>query len=250
MPRPFYTALCSNSSLPNEKGRLAMHAAWWAWAYLLMVDDVGTKIEPAKLRDKLPPPTVILETSAGNFQHLWAYASRVNPADHGAALAWLADEGLTDKDAIGVARLCRIPNSTSYKALSQFAGRRPAFAARVVEFHADRLYPFAHLVPFREGTAPPRRHRIWPPLDVKWIDWDDVYLWLLNHDMVLRPPDATGWAKISLPVGHRSRPQRQQRHGHRLAGARGDLRRFHCPQCRARTREDVVAWIDAKAAAS
>src|SRR5262249_41954128 len=58
VPRPFYSALCSNSSLPNDRGRLSMHEQWWAWAYLLMVDDVGTKIDAVALGNVLPPPTV------------------------------------------------------------------------------------------------------------------------------------------------------------------------------------------------
>jgi hypothetical protein len=242
VPRPFYTALCSNSSIPNAKGRLDMHEPWWAWAYLLMVDDVRSKIDATKVRDKLPPPTVVLETSAANFQHFWAYAAKVNPADQRSALAWLAEEGLTDKDSVGVHRLCRIPNSTSYKSEPNLPNRRPRFAARVVEFRADRLYPFADLGPFKESSsAVDRPKRL--PIDPRWVDWDDVYLWLLDHDRVLRKPDAVGWAVIVCPWAGT--------HGSNVSNARGTgwlvragLGRFHCPHCRDKTRDNVIAWIE------
>jgi hypothetical protein len=247
VPRPFYTALCSNSAVPDERGRVPMHDQWWAWAYLLMVDDVASKVDAAKLRDRLPPPTVILETSSGNFQWFWGYAAKVNPADQRAALAWLAGEGLTDDKSVGVHRLCRIPNSTSYKALPQWRERRPTFPARVVEFRAERLYPFADLVPFKEGNAPARGRGNWPPLDEKWIDWDVVYLWLSDHGKVLRPPDAAGWSKIVCPWAASHDPNASDGMATGWL-VRAGLGRFHCPHCRDKTRADVVAWIKAQAA--
>jgi hypothetical protein len=238
-PRPFYTALCSNSSAPNERRRLSMRDEFWAWAYLLMVDDVGTRIDPAKLRDRLPPPTVINETSSGNFQWLWGYASKVNPADQRAALLWLADEGLTDKKSVGVHRLCRIPSSTSYKSLPSWPDRRPAFAARVVEFHPDRLYPFADLVPVREGTT------VWRPpeaFDPRLIPGDDVYQWLGERGLIAQAADRKGWSRLtSCPwvADHDRNASHASQHASWRVGRFGS---FHCFGCRHDTR-DFVLWL-------
>jgi hypothetical protein len=242
VPSPHYTALCSNSSQPNEKRRLSMHEQWWAWAYLLMVDDVGTRIDPAKLRNRLPLPTVVLETSAGNFQWLWGYSAKVNPADHRAALLWLANEGLTDEKSVGVHRLCRIPNSTSYKSLPGWRERKPRFAARVVEFHAGRLYPFAALVPVRAGTPSIWRPPDAPGFDERLIPGDDVYLWLRDRGLTKRLPDRKGWAELTAcpwQAGHDPNASEGSRHASWRIGRFGS---FHCFGCRHTTR-DFLLWL-------
>lgn len=76
-------------------------------ACVIMLDDVGTKVEVPDLE-----PTCILETSKGNYQYVY----RIQPTsiEDGyvkACIEWLAKNGFTDKGSQGVNRLYRVPGS-------------------------------------------------------------------------------------------------------------------------------------------
>lgn len=89
---------------------------------LLIVDDIGTKIDRAKW-DTLfllgfPPPTAWVETSPGNFTGIWALAGdAADPArwvDLAVIRAWLVEKGLTD-DVMDPARYIRLPGGWNSK---------------------------------------------------------------------------------------------------------------------------------------
>lgn len=96
---------------------------------LLIVDDIGTKIDRAKW-DALfaagcPRPTAEIETSPGNETWVWALAGDAAGAERWQDLAliraYLVDAGLTD-DVMDPARYIRLPGGRNSKPLYRPAG--------------------------------------------------------------------------------------------------------------------------------
>jgi hypothetical protein len=88
-------------------------------AHVLLLDDVGTKVDATKARELLGPPSYVLETSAGNFQ--WGY--RLDPPTTDAqlfdrvqdALVKRLDGSGADPGQKGVTRYGRLPVGTNGK---------------------------------------------------------------------------------------------------------------------------------------
>ncbi|MGO4909029.1 DNA-primase RepB domain-containing protein [Pseudorhodobacter sp. W20_MBD10_FR17] len=89
---------------------------------LLIVDDIGTKIDPAKwdaqFKAGFPLPTAKIETSPGNQTWIWALeGDAADPArwvDLACVRAWLVELGLTD-DVMDPARYIRLPGGWNSK---------------------------------------------------------------------------------------------------------------------------------------
>lgn len=83
---------------------------------ILIVDDVGTKVDPAKwerlFEAGCPRPTLQVETSPGNETWFWALdGDAMDPSrwtDLALIRAWLVEEGLTD-EVMDVSRYVRLP---------------------------------------------------------------------------------------------------------------------------------------------
>jgi hypothetical protein len=90
---------------------------------LLIVDDIGTKIDRAKWDGLFllgfPLPTARVETSPGNETWIWALAGdAADPqrwVDLAVVRAWLVEKGLTD-DVMDAARYIRLPGGHNSKA--------------------------------------------------------------------------------------------------------------------------------------
>jgi hypothetical protein len=89
---------------------------------LLIVDDIGMKIDPKKwdalFAVGMPQPTARIETSPGNQTWIWALAGdAMDPkrwVDLACVRAWLVELGLTD-DVMDVARYIRLPGGWNIK---------------------------------------------------------------------------------------------------------------------------------------
>lgn len=109
-------------------------------AYVIMLDDIGTKA-------KKPPvePSIITETSANNYQYLYLIDPYEVSTPEGVAyfegcLRGLAEAGYGDKGALEVNRVFRIPGSVNTKE------GRDNFQTRVVHWKPERSWPLKDLM--------------------------------------------------------------------------------------------------------
>jgi hypothetical protein len=172
-----------------QEGKVSASAANCEYCIVLVLDDIGTK-------SKAPPlePTWKMETSPGSFQ--WGYAfsdDQPTKGEFAAAIKAIADAGYTDPGALNPVRNFRLPGSINLK-----PGRN-SFAAQLVEFHPEREFSLTEIcdalgvVPAEADGAGPR------PIRVHDTGGDDVFAWLAEQGMVLRKPNAEGWAGVICP---------------------------------------------------
>jgi hypothetical protein len=121
-------------------GRAKRRKALFRATHAIVVDDVGTKVDPAAAT-KLPPSSWKLETSPGNFQ--WGYilatpetdAGRVNALLDGMVAHGLCQDG-RDPGMKGVTRYVRLPVGRNTKAKYGPGG----FACVLTEWHPERRF--------------------------------------------------------------------------------------------------------------
>ena len=172
-----------------QEGKVSASAANCEYCLVLVLDDIGTK-------SKVPPlaPTWKIETSEGSFQ--WGYAfsdDQPTKGEFAAAIKAIADAGYTDPGALNPVRNFRLPGSINLK-----PGRNN-FVAELVEFHPEREFSLTEIcealgvTPAEADGAGPR------PIRVHDTGGDDVFAWLAEQGLVLRKPNAEGWAGIICP---------------------------------------------------
>lgn len=104
---------CS-SVYPDETGKVAARKDTTAAFHLLMLDDVGTKVDRNRLAGFTP--TYELETSPGNFQvGIKLNAPLTDPKKMEYLQKTVATAGLCDKGALGAARWARLPQGINGK---------------------------------------------------------------------------------------------------------------------------------------
>ena len=119
-----------------------------AGMYGVMLDDVGTKALPL---DRLAscPPSVVIETSPGNYQATYLFdevqtdLSRVKALNQSMVEAGMCDPGAKSPPT----RWGRLPFASNGKT-------DPAFECKLVEFHPERRYTIDEIVE-RLELAPP-----------------------------------------------------------------------------------------------
>jgi hypothetical protein len=172
-----------------KEGHVSASAANCEYCLVLVLDDVGTKSKTPAL-----PPTWVMETSKGSFQ--WGYAfteEQPTKAQFAAAIKAIADAGYTDPGAINAVRNFRLPGSVNLKP------NRNGWAARLVEFHPDRMFTLPEIcnalrvTPAEASSVGPR------PIRVHDTGTDDVFRWLSDQSLVLSKPNPEGWAGIICP---------------------------------------------------
>lgn len=179
---------------PRQDARISRKAQDLVLSYVVILDDVGTKV-PRETLAGLLAPTYVLETSPGNEQWGYVFDEGVLPARAAALVEALAAAGLTDPGAKGAARVMRFPGSVNAK-------YSPAFAARLIDWNPDRLYSFTEVcaglsvVP----TDTPALPASVPQLPDGMMD--PVVAVLFEEGMVLGPANAGGWIPISCPLEH------------------------------------------------
>lgn len=123
---------------PDDKGRFRRRKERFAALHAVMLDDVGEK---GPLDALALPPSLLLETSSGNYQATYLLAVPITDADAADDLmkAFLAKD-ISDPGAGGVtARLARQPVGSNGK-------HNPLFAHRVDQWNPDRRYTVDELV--------------------------------------------------------------------------------------------------------
>jgi len=121
--KPEYNAFFSTALFrEDEAGKAARKKGYFDELYVVIVDDVGTKVDPSKIA---LAPTWKLETSEGNYQV--GYCLSVPERDQRRAevfLAALVDKGLTDKGGNNIVRYARLPVGTNNKTKCGASGFR------------------------------------------------------------------------------------------------------------------------------
>jgi hypothetical protein len=135
-PHPLYVCISTceavgpRSRKPSRKHPVA--------TYVIVLDDVGTKVRVEKLPAGLRP-TYALETSPGNFQIGFRFRDAVEPARAAALIEALSAAGFTDPGAKSDVRLVRVPGSLNGK---PSAGD---WRARLTTWNPDVAYTFSEL---------------------------------------------------------------------------------------------------------
>ena len=150
---------------PATDGTLAARKDCAAAYHVLVLDDVGTKVDRSLIGGITP--SWELETSPGNFQLGFKLtppldsAAKVDRFQHIVAAA-----GLTDKGAMGIARWARLPNGINGKPMYEVDGK--PFTCRLHGWNPQIAYEASQLqellapavesvsVPRTKGSARPR----------------------------------------------------------------------------------------------
>ena len=130
---------------PPQAGEYKRKGRYCATVHGVMLDDVGTKVDAARLQGL--PPSVLIETSPGNHQAIYLFPEPVGDLSAVNALqASLIKAGLCDPGAHGpTARWSRMPFAVNGK-------RSPPWPCRLVEWHPARRFTIAEI---RAGLALP-----------------------------------------------------------------------------------------------
>jgi hypothetical protein len=216
-------------------------------AFLLVLDDIGTKVNPDDISVE---PTYKLETSEGNFQ--WGYLLVPNEdlPRFEALVTALAKKGLTDPGAEGCNRVVRIPGSVNLK-----PGRNN-FVSRLTEWEPTREWELDELAEqfdvnlSREPKWTIIREESQALLDDTNPVPDPLYDWLVDNGYVVSDDGVNVWATIKCPWadGHTSPGDTA---GYNPLG-RGDqryaeYRAFKCfhGHCENRKFSDLMDWAAA-----
>ena len=163
VPGPWYWC-CSTSKATSKVDRdgvttINRRKSDLARTCALVLDDIGTKVEEARVEQMLPPPSASLETSPGNFQWVYILDGGADPADAEVALARLAMAGLTDASAKDTSHVFRLPGSINDKvAVLERNGGQP-WSARVTLWEPERRYTLDEIVERVPLSAEPKAKR-------------------------------------------------------------------------------------------
>ena len=236
-----YTSTSALSDSRKRRGRWRRRTRDCIAAYVLVLDDVGTKSKPVTVE-----PTYKLETSAGNFQ--WGY--RINPCRDGdlysAIVKAVANAGFGDPGAGGFNRLMRIPGSVNIK-----PGRNN-FVSTITEWHPERCFELEDLAKHRVVPSACHVSRVTPsPIAGEneqddTDDMDHVLGWLKQMAMSSMMTEQNGSTYVAhgmmstpLEVKLRVTAPWQGEDGWR------ETRGFKCmhAHCAERTYQDFSSWI-------
>lgn len=221
----WYFCGSTSRATPDERARITRKNSDLCRTFVIVADDVGTKIDADKVKATLPPPTYALETSAGNFQWGWVLADSVEAAVADAFYRGMKSVELTDVASAKAGQVFRLPTSlhrTGWNAVMSWDGKRVPFSAMTVR------------VPLVEAVS---RYDGWGDYQPGDEHKDIVYQELLRRGLVRRlKPD--GWADIICP-GWRSHTNGNPIAGYRIGGG------FHCfhSHCAGRGWGDLVCWL-------
>lgn len=123
---------------PDKSGKYVRQKKYHAASYCFILDDVGSKIDPSKIKLK---PSWIIETSPGNYQYGYIFqVSVTDPTALDLLFKKLKEKGLTDPGAGGFAtRLARLPVAINGK-------YNPPFMTKLIAFEPDQRYSFKDLM--------------------------------------------------------------------------------------------------------
>jgi putative DNA primase/helicase len=83
--------------------------------YALVADDVGTKVDEGLVGAFMPTPTMVVETSSGNFQYVWAVPGGMTPFEHLCAWRGMEERLGRKMDGSDISHLFRLPEGINGK---------------------------------------------------------------------------------------------------------------------------------------
>ena len=129
----FGTSTCAPDPIKRApRNRAALFEA----LHVVVLDDIGTKVQVETLPDDFAP-SYIIETSAGNFQYGYVLAEPIT--DHAAATALIQliyDAGFSDNGGKMATKIVRLPDGINGK-----LGEKRDFKCRLVELNDTRWTP-------------------------------------------------------------------------------------------------------------
>jgi hypothetical protein len=199
-------------------------------AYVAVCDDIGTKIDAAKLT---VPPSYKLETSPGNYQWGYLLEPETDPDKFEALMKALADSERTDKACVDRTRIMRVPGSLNYKTT-------PPFAAVLHEWHPERVWSVDGLAEAYGLTLNIERSEA--VVSGERVAADPVLNWLHERGDVLL--DKGEWVDITCPwhESHEKDPRKEA--GYRPLDSKG-TRGFKCQHtsCAKHGTSDLMRWV-------
>lgn len=254
-PKAFYFG---TSTCAPEDGELRNRLALFQGLYVVVLDDVGTKIPLEKLIDI--EPTYALESSQGNYQYGFVLEEPIRAVDQASAfIKAIYSSGFTDEGGAMPTKLVRLPCGINGK-----KGPKEGFHVELTQWNADKTWGYDELldalnVPytFEQVTSDPelfKRSRTlgtsaWSPLKAVGASSkgliDPVLEWLYEQNMVMS--DAGEWVTIKCPWHKEHTNPAEDTAGYKPLGRGSDpaARGFHCfhGHCRDNKTMEFLSWI-------
>ena len=202
-PRAMYY---STSSLYRQAdGKLRNRNDNVAALHVIVLDDIGTKIDKDSLPEGMQNPTYIVESSEGNFQYGYVLESPIRDIDDAQALIELVknhEPAITDKGGVLLAKAVRLPAGINGK-----EGPKGQFNVRLV-LDDGPFYPAEVLQrELEDGQVEAtqavrvagRGDRLFDMPDYGRPE-DEVKMWLYANSQVLADdPSISDWVTIECP---------------------------------------------------
>ena len=264
LPKALYFGTSTCSPDPRD-GKLYNRKSLFTGLYVVVLDDIGTKVPHDSLPEGLEP-TYIIESSEGNFQWGFVLDEPITNIEHAEALIQLVfDSGYTDKGGKMPTKLVRLPDGVNGK-----QGERGEFHVKLIKDDGKYWTPDALLKALEVSTLwaavledtdeaiknrPSTKSNLtaWSPITPNSPSLagviDPVLEWLYDKNMVKQ--ETNDWVTIMCPWAD------QHTSGSNLAGyspiGRGDSevnrsrRGFKCfhGHCEAQKTGDFLQWVSA-----
>ena len=134
-PKALYYGTSTASPDPDD-GKLYNRRALCKRTFVIVLDDIGTKIPLDKLSEDLQDPTYIIESSAGNFQYGYVLDEPITDVESATVLVQLLYEaGISDAGGAMANKLVRLPDGINGK-----AGARGEFRVRLETLDPANLW--------------------------------------------------------------------------------------------------------------
>ncbi len=106
----------TSSLKPDAEGRIRNRIKNFAALHVVVLDDIGTKVDPDSLPDAFKRPSYIIKTSPGNYQYGLVLEKPIADYDHAKALVDIVyQSGYTDAGGALVTKLVRLPYGVNGK---------------------------------------------------------------------------------------------------------------------------------------
>lgn len=179
---------------PRQGSGLSRKSQDLVLTYLVVVDDVGTKVSRETLLKLLPPSYKLLTSQPqgiDNEQWGWLFDVGVEPDRAAALIEALANAGLTDKGAKRADRVMRFPGSLNTK-------YDPPFEAKLLEWHPERLYTFSEVCAGL-GVTPTDTPLLSAPAVMPNGKTDPLVAQLYKLGLVTGSASSAGWLPLTCP---------------------------------------------------
>jgi hypothetical protein len=261
LPKALYYSTATAYADP-EDGRLYNRKALFKRLHVVVLDDIGTKVEFDDLPEDLIP-TYTIETSPGNYQFGYVLVEPISVLEEAEMLIQLVYEsGFSDTGGRMPNKLVRLPDGVNGK-----AGPKEHFKVRLAKMDGPLWTPadllqvldlgvtWDEVVKDAEGVMKGRSRMgaglaAWSPIKARSPALsgiiDPVLEWLYDEEMVKQ--ETQGWIKIICPWGD------QHTSGDNTAGYSpmgwGDAayvngRFFHCfhDHCSSKSHKDFLQFV-------